>query len=635
MIFHPQTKKLSLYIDNTLDNKNKTKIEEHLSKCESCRKKINFLNQTISSINIPKEKIDILSDKIMGGLDKKSWDVSQPIIGEIEEIIGIVFVWAKGEKDGVEAFPNMAIKRGDTLITQGDSRAFIRLNDGSILYVNKETTLDFEPANSSLGLNIGEIFAIMKPQKKSYTIQTPSALLGVIGTEFNTKVTEDKQTTLQVIKGSVYFKNETGQTVVKKKKQVEAKSDTRPVPVPITDIRTISSWTGSISPYYRKGGFIMKKIFLTLGIFIALGILGIGGYAIYNEYFTIHPSEFNKPVTTQSNPSETTSQLPSKSDFQSEPKQMASVMESKSSSAVFNPEQTISRHPITVGKRVTSQINQTTKSVMTISGMPKPFEINQIINQKIAVSTLQKLPGDIFLSEINFLSMSMQQNSPDMHFSVSSDTPQPQDQKLKPFWNMVKAMSEISLKFYVNKDNEVEKIEGIDKMVEKIKAGCPPEIVQRIESNFNEDSMKANFDIFGKILPNKAVKVGDTWEDSMKMNLTSLGKATVGLKYKFLRWEEQAGKQYAIIEMNGKMNSKGENTSNPMGQKIAIKDGIISGTIMYDPDSGESLKSEMVQELNLEITQKIRGRKGYQEQHITGNSTTKLISQLLSIEDIK
>jgi len=233
--------------------------------------------------------------------------------GETKKIIGQVMVYRNGDNKGVEAFPGMALLKGDTLRAIGNSLALVELADGSTLYLNKETEIHFPSARYSLSLQVGELFAMMKPQKKAFEILTPSAVLAVIGTDFDAKVTEKKRTILQVLKGKVSFKNESGSTIVKKKRQVEATKDAKPITKKIKDTRTIYNWTTPMKPKKTERGWIMDKLYLVIPAILAVGIL-IGGYFVYQEYFAYElPSDYKTSETMNSSvsPGEASSISPS------------------------------------------------------------------------------------------------------------------------------------------------------------------------------------------------------------------------------------------------------------------------------------------------------------------------------------
>ncbi len=628
MIFHPGIKAISMYVDNNLDSISKINIEKHLSKCEKCRKQAEFLKPAQNPEKIPMEKLEAVSNKIMEMLPDNKFTSVAPIIGEIENILGFATVADKSGNHTIDAFPGMAVKKGDKLITEKGCCVLIKLNDGSSLYINKETSLDFETPRANISLVIGEIFAMMKPQKTTFSIQTPSALIGVIGTEFNTKVTNENKTILQVIKGSVLFSNEAGSSVVRKKKYVEAAVNTKPIPKNFNDYKSISGWTGSINTNKEKGGFIMKKILYIIGSILILCLVAIVGFWIYDEYFTVSPYT---PIQTQ--PVQSTTSV---SPAVNQPAQIQeSSLNKQEKPAVSDSLQTISRPPFNVGEKSVSQIEQIAKSVIQIPGQSVPMVSNEIVKQKISVLVREKLPNDIAVIELVFLSMTMDQEANGMKISANSDLAAPQDARTKAIWNIVKALTGNKIDYYITKDYNIQKIDGINNIIEKIKATCPPEIVQAIKMNLDEESMKSSFESFGNILPEYPVKVGDEWKKHSSMNMPLQGKTKVEIKYRFVKWIEEKGTKYALIEMNGNISSKGEDPKSSIGAKVSIKDGKYNGALYYNPENGSILKSTLNINLDMEILQRIRDKKGYREEKMQAKQTVITNTSLISAEMVK
>ncbi len=290
MIVHPKTKTLIRYADKDLSEAQAERIRRHLDRCERCRKEYRIL-QRIEAVNAPKKDLmDNFKDRIVANL-KEAKRVNQPICADIKATIGKVLVYQTGDDEGIEGFPGMGLKKGDTVRLLGDSRALIELNDGSTVYLNKDTEISLPSARYDMAMMVGEIFAMMKPQKKAFEICTPSAILGVIGTDFDARVTEKKETILQVLKGKVSFKNASGSTIVRKKHQVEATRNTKPIPKKIKDTQTIYNWTIPMKRKKTERGWIMDKLYLVIPALLAVGIL-IGGYFIYQAYFTYEPSYY-------------------------------------------------------------------------------------------------------------------------------------------------------------------------------------------------------------------------------------------------------------------------------------------------------------------------------------------------------
>jgi FecR-like protein len=291
MIFHPSLKSLSEYAQSEAPGKH-SRLDRHFAGCGKCRARFNAL-RTLGSALEPKNDIsNDFTERLLEKLPTLDKD-NRPVLAELKAVLGNALVFKSDDNEGTECFPDMLLRAGDYLKLNGSGKALIRLNDGSSIYLNKDTELSLETANRyNLKMYSGEIFAMMKPQRERFRIKTPSAELSVIGTEFNAGITNDNETVLKVKKGRVAFKNSSGETVAGRKQQVQASSDKKPAAAPLRDVRSISSWTEPVNPK-KKGdnkNNMPKKI---IGIILTL-IIVIAGYVIYK-----HLSKSAQPEISQ------------------------------------------------------------------------------------------------------------------------------------------------------------------------------------------------------------------------------------------------------------------------------------------------------------------------------------------------
>jgi hypothetical protein len=271
MIFHPSINKISGYVDGVISESIRKNVQSHTEQCEKCKKEIQFLQVTEKLVEAPGEKTDSIEKKVMRIIQDRKRNISNPIVGEVKSVIGTVIIRTGTRGDDLEAFPGCALRKGDTLLTVGESKALVEWMDGSQIYINKETELNFHTSSYPLTLRLGEIFSMMQPQEEQFEIQTPSAVLSVIGTNFDTEVNKEKQTILRVLKGKVAFKNKRGGVLVKKNQQVEASEYTKPNVTQIKETQTIKQWITSVNPNIKLGGF-MKKVVVTILVLIAMSI---------------------------------------------------------------------------------------------------------------------------------------------------------------------------------------------------------------------------------------------------------------------------------------------------------------------------------------------------------------------------
>lgn len=275
MIFHPSLKTISKYLDGLLDEKKKEALDDHLKDCDVCRKKVEFLNKTTEVFQFPDEELRQVSDLIMDKIEKKHAGAAGEYIGRIVSVTGSVFVNNRQKDELQSAFPGISVYRGDTIITADEGKALLALDDGSCIYINKSTELDFSDIKYSAVLDRGEFFAMMKPQKTTFTVNTPAALLNVVGTDFDTVVTDSRETILKVLKGEVEFCTGSHSIPVRRRRQVSTIINQAPVKEKIRNTKSVKGWTNGMDSRNNggdKGGMFKKILAGLITVIIALGI---------------------------------------------------------------------------------------------------------------------------------------------------------------------------------------------------------------------------------------------------------------------------------------------------------------------------------------------------------------------------
>jgi hypothetical protein len=110
------------------------------------------------------------------------------------------------------------LSSGDLVITDPNTRAAIRFtDDGSLIRLNPNSRLQVrsdgsrDAAQKTLELEFGELWARITPsQGRNFTVQTPSGVAAVKGTEFVVRVDDQGNTTILTFDGDVDFINNAG-----------------------------------------------------------------------------------------------------------------------------------------------------------------------------------------------------------------------------------------------------------------------------------------------------------------------------------------------------------------------------------------------------------------------------------------
>ncbi|MBF0508047.1 MAG: FecR domain-containing protein [Deltaproteobacteria bacterium] len=160
-------------------------------------------------------------------------------IGQIDQITGTVKV-TRGDDQEIKAKAGMPLLPGDQITTEKASIVWFSLNHAGIFKLNEEAQLSMdELANSDqdenhpvLRLILGYLWSKLKsaiPNKPiKMTLHTPTAIIGVRGTEFDTAAALDAATMVVVDQGRVEVEGENGKVTLTPGEMTRVDLDTQP-----------------------------------------------------------------------------------------------------------------------------------------------------------------------------------------------------------------------------------------------------------------------------------------------------------------------------------------------------------------------------------------------------------------------
>jgi len=141
-------------------------------------------------------------------------------MGEVASLLGTVEIRRVKQTTWLKAAKHTQIYFGDTIQTGDDSEAVISLSDDSIMRIraNSKVVLNtrISPVEkkSSVLLFFGRLWNKVSRKalrRKVFEVQTPTAVCGVRGTDFETAAYEDGTMLVQVVSGEVGVDNEATQ----------------------------------------------------------------------------------------------------------------------------------------------------------------------------------------------------------------------------------------------------------------------------------------------------------------------------------------------------------------------------------------------------------------------------------------
>lgn len=266
----------------------------------------------------------------------------------------------------------------------------------------------------------------------------------------------------------------------------------------------------------------------------------------------------------------------------------------------------------TDGEQIVKHIDMKMNMVINVPNQPNP--VNQDVNltekYSLAVSKPDNSSGGKV--EMEFLSLRMDSSQAGRtNFAYDSDAKAdvPKDPTTAAIAKGLQGMIGVKLDFFLNATNGIDRIEGIDTMMNRLSAGGPEMNYSGLKNMFNKGNLQQMIGE-SQYLPSQPVQPGDNWPIQTEVDLGEMGSLTVSNNITFAQWEKHGPRLCARLEFDGTYQGKPSDNPNPTGMSMAIQDGTTSGVSWFDPELGTIIDSDVNQDLTMSITVPMPARGG-------------------------
>jgi hypothetical protein len=286
------------------------------------------------------------------------------------------------------------------------------------------------------------------------------------------------------------------------------------------------------------------------------------------------------------------------------------------------------------GERILQDMDMKQNMEISMPGQPGPMKQDMTMGQEYGLTVLKENPDGGHEVEMEFLSARMGMTMGGKTLLDYDSTKQSSADKTNSVADMFGKIVGFKIQFFLNASNEVERMEGVQTLVNRLSSGGQADALAPLKSTmFSEDRFKQMMSA-NRFMPPKAVQPGDTWPVKQSFQMGALGTMVIDFNCTFRSWEMHGKRNCARIEFQGTINSTPDTDANPAG--MSITDGNSSGVSWFDPELGITIDTTMNQDMKMvmNIPMNPRGNPGAagQMQTITNQMNQVITVKLVSVK---
>lgn len=251
----------------------------------------------------------------------------------------------------------------------------------------------------------------------------------------------------------------------------------------------------------------------------------------------------------------------------------------------------------TPGEHIVQQADMKQNIQSFVPGLPEPMKQDMTIGQKFSLTVVSANPDGGHKLELQFLAMRVDAETAGKTVSYDSDKGS-STKSTDPIAEMLGKMVGARLVYFLDASNRVERIEGIDELLNRLSTGNTA--AASLKSVFNEDYFKRIMDTT-LYLPPKPVQPGDTWPVEIQLPIGVFGTMHVNYTSAFKGWEMHGKRNCALIEFAGTMEIEPSGSAS-QGLKLSVQNGKTSGMLWFDPELGMVIDSNINQDMTMLMT---------------------------------
>ena len=246
-----------------------------------------------------------------------------------------------------------------------------------------------------------------------------------------------------------------------------------------------------------------------------------------------------------------------------------------------------------VGKRFLQRMDIAFESETTMAGLPQGARQETVQSMDYTVSVLKDREGGGRELELEIVAQKTDAKvaaKQSVAFDSKSD---PKTDRANAPAGALRKLVGLKIHYLTDTNGLIEKVVGAQELQSKLIATATPQTKIILTTLLSEENLKRAVNLaIG--LPDKPVKVSETWSAQRDNNLGPLGIMQMDLKSTFKGWEEHDKRRCALIEYSGPVTAKPGTAAPPM--TVTVENGKVTGKIWFDPVSGMIADASLEQE---------------------------------------
>jgi hypothetical protein len=234
-----------------------------------------------------------------------------------------------------------------------------------------------------------------------------------------------------------------------------------------------------------------------------------------------------------------------------------------------------------------------------VPGLPNPMSEDMTIGQELGLTVLKSMPQGEHEVEMEFLSAHM-------GFTMGDKTLLDYDSTKKSSGQTNSAAAVFGkligskIIYFMGVSNEVERMEGVDELVNRIKVSEADTVGASLKGMFNASYLKELMNAY-HYLPSKPAQPGDRWQVHSEFPVGPMGGMIMVRDYKFSfrSWEMRGKRNCVRMEFQGSITSKLDSTPTPSDVPVSSLNGDSSGVLWFDPELGMFIENVIHNEMKI------------------------------------